>query len=90
MLDTEGTVCYVDGKDAGLTHREFVVLAELMKAPGRTLSREHLLVSVWGYNYYGESRVVDNHIKNIRRKLGVYGERIRTVVSVGYKYEEKP
>lgn len=88
-LDLEGTVCYVDGVDAGLTYREFAVLSELVKNAGRTLSREHLLVNVWGYNYYGESRVVDNHIKNLRRKLGLYGERIRTVVSVGYKYEEK-
>lgn len=89
-LDPEGTVCYVDGQDANLTYREFAVLSELVANSGRTLSREYLLMNVWGYNYYGESRVVDNHIKNLRRKLGPYGERIRTVVSVGYKYEDKP
>ncbi len=87
-IDENGFRCTVDGMDVSLTQKEFQLLQILMDNEGRTLTRDYLLNAVWGYDYYGESRVVDNHIKNIRRKLGVYSTWIKTVISVGYRYEK--
>ena len=70
-----------------LTPKEFAQLRCLMENRGLALSREQLLVKCWGYDYEGESRAVDTHIKRLREKLGEYASCIKTVIKVGYRWE---
>ena len=72
-----------------LTPREYALLECLMKNKNLVLSREQLLVKCWGYDYEGESRAVDTHIKRLREKLGEYADCIKTVIKVGYRLEVK-
>jgi two-component system alkaline phosphatase synthesis response regulator PhoP len=88
-LDTGGRKVWADEAEIDLTTTEFDLLRTLAEHPGRVLSREQLLEKVWGYDYYGEIRVVDVHIGHIRRKLG--DERfIETVRGAGYRFESDP
>ena len=66
-----------------LTAREFELLQVFLASPGRVFTREVLLAKLWGYDFFGDERVVDSHIKNLRRKLG--GDYIETVRGVGYR-----
>jgi len=78
---------WLDDRPVELTTVEFDLLRALAEHPGRVLSREQLLEKVWGYDYYGEIRVVDVHIGHIRRKLG--DDRfIATVRGAGYRFED--
>lgn len=77
-----------EGVDLELTVTEFELLQELARCRGRVLSRQQLLDALWGYDYFGEDRVVDAHIKNLRRKLPA--DIIRTVKGVGYALEARP
>ena len=70
-----------------LTAREFELLHTFLAAPGRVFTREILLAKLWGYGFYGDERVVDSHIKKLRRALGPHADCIRTVVKRGYKLE---
>jgi DNA-binding response OmpR family regulator len=88
QVDEDSFIVRVDGEDILLTQKEFQLCRLLMKHEGRVLTRDYLLNTVWGVEYYGDTRVVDNHIKNLRKKLGVYAGCIKTVISVGYKYEK--
>ena len=72
-----------------LTPREYALLECLMKNKNLVLSREQLLVKCWGYDYEGESRAVDTHIKRLREKLGEYADCIKTVIKAGYRLEVK-
>ncbi len=77
----------VDGREVVLTRKEFDLLVDLVRNRGRVLTREKLLERVWGYDYPGETRTVDVHIRRLRKKLGSAGEKgIETVVGVGYRY----
>ena len=76
----------VRGKALALTPREFDLLAVLASHPGRVHSREELLRKVWGYDYLGETRTVDVHIRRLRAKLGAGSRRIETVTGAGYKF----
>jgi DNA-binding response OmpR family regulator len=77
----------VAGRDLGLTRKEFDLLVELIRQRGRVLTRERLLETVWGYDYPGETRTVDVHVRRLRQKLGSpVDERVETVVGVGYRY----
>ncbi|PGW46008.1 response regulator transcription factor [Bacillus thuringiensis] len=78
----------VDGEEIILTHKEFELLVYLMENKGIVLSRQHLLDKLWGYDYYGDDRTVDTHIKKLRNKLGDKAKHIGTVIRVGYKFEE--
>ena len=78
----------VDGEEIILTHKEFELLVYLMEDKGIVLSRQHLLDQLWGYDYYGDDRTVDTHIKKLRNKLGDKAKHIGTVIRVGYKFEE--
>ncbi|HGH7173505.1 TPA: response regulator transcription factor [Bacillus wiedmannii] len=78
----------VDGEEIILTHKEFELLVYLMENKGIVLSRQHLLDQLWGYDYYGDDRTVDTHIKKLRNKLGDRAKHIGTVIRVGYKFEE--
>ena len=77
----------VDGIAYELTQREFEVLRELLTHQGRIMTRQNLLDKLWRYDFYGDERVVDTHIKNLRRKLGI--EFIQTVRGVGYKIDRE-
>ncbi|HDX9590984.1 DNA-binding response regulator [Bacillus pseudomycoides] len=78
----------VDGEEIILTHKEFELLVYLMENKGIVLSRQHLLDQLWGYDYFGDDRTVDTHIKKLRNKLGDKATHISTVIRVGYKFEE--
>ncbi len=78
---------YVDDQEIALTPKEYALLLCLMRNRGAVLSREQLLVKCWGYDYEGESRAVDTHIRRLRDKLGTAADHIKTVIKVGYKLE---
>jgi DNA-binding response OmpR family regulator len=83
----EGVVS-VDGVDVALTKTEFRLLSELAQAPGRVLSREHLLERVWGYDYFGDNRLVDVHVRRLRSKVEDNPANPKTLITVrglGYK-----
>lgn len=73
-----------------LTYKEFELLKLLLINHGIVLSREKLMDKIWGFDYEGESRTVDMHIKTLRQKLGSYGELIQTVRNIGYKIDQSP
>ena len=91
-LDLDGYKATVNGETIELTGREFALLRVLLQNRGRVLTRQMLLNRVWGYDFYGDERIVDTHIKNLRKKLGV--DYIETIRGVGYRIDwedtEKP
>lgn len=86
-IDTEGRTVSIDGKDLELSLREYELLKYLLENENVALSREKILNNVWNYDYYGDSRTIDSHIKKIRHKLGKKGKYIKTMRGVGYKFE---
>ncbi|MBD5117515.1 MAG: response regulator transcription factor [Clostridiales bacterium] len=87
LLDLDGYAAYVGGAKAELTRREFELLKALLQNQGRVLSRQALLNRVWGYDFYGDERIVDTHVKNLRKKLG--GDYIETIRGVGYRVDRE-
>ena len=87
-LDTRKLTCYVDNEEIDLTPKEFSILSYLMEHQGWIVNRETLLDKVWGDDFFGIDRVVDNTIKRIRKKLGSAGCQIHTVIGRGYKLTE--
>ncbi len=88
-LDLAARRVDVDGRDVSLTRREFDFLADLMRHRGRVRTRERLLEQVWGYIHTGETRTVDVHVRQLRKKLGPPADTyIETVVGVGYRFRE--
>lgn len=79
---------FADGEKIALTFKEFELLHYLLLNSGLVMSREKLMDAVWGYDYEGESRTVDMHVKTLRQKLGTAGALIKTVRNVGYKASE--
>ena len=88
-IDTEGRNITVDGKQIELSLREYELLKYLLDNENIALSRDKILNNVWNYDYYGDSRTLDSHIKKIRHKLGKKGKYIKTMRGVGYKFEIK-
>ncbi len=86
-VDLEGHNVWISNSLLSLTPREFSLFAQLIQNESIVLSREQLLVKAWGYDYEGESRTVDTHIKSLRKKLGKYGEYIHTIRRTGYKFQ---
>jgi DNA-binding response OmpR family regulator len=86
-VDTAAHNVYVDGDLKSLTPREYELFTFLAQNPGMVFSRDQLLSSVWGYDYFGDDRTVDTHIKMLRDTLGRYREYIVTVWGTGYKFE---
>ena len=84
-VDHEAHVASCGGVPLDLTPREFDLLAFLVRHPGRALSREELLRKVWGYDFVGETRTVDVHVRRLRAKLGAHDGLIETVLGAGYK-----
>ena len=87
VLDCDNYTATVNGTAYELTQREFEVLKELLTNQGRILTRQNLLDKLWRYDFYGDERVVDTHIKNLRKKLGI--EFIQTIRGVGYKIDKE-
>ena len=77
----------IDGKDIELSFKEFELLAYFMENQGIALSREKILNNVWNYDYFGDARTIDTHVKKLRSKLGEKGELIKTIWGIGYKFE---
>lgn len=86
-LDLDSYTATVDGVSFELTQREFGILKELLLHQGRVFTRQNLLDKLWRYDFYGNERVVDTHIKNLRKKLGI--DFIQTIRGVGYKIEKE-
>jgi DNA-binding response OmpR family regulator len=84
-LDVEGHLALLDGIPLDLSRTEFALLHLLLRSPGRAFSREYLLDTIWGLDYIGGDRSVDNAVLRLRKKLGALGEEIETVWGIGYR-----
>lgn len=89
QIDQEGRTVTVDGKTIELSLREYELLVYLVNNENIALSRDKILNNVWNYDYYGDSRTIDSHVKKIRHKLGKKGKYIKTIRGIGYKFEMK-
>ena len=89
IIDAEGRTVTVDGKQIEMSLREYELLKYLLDNENIALSRDKILNNVWNYDYYGDSRTIDSHIKKIRHKLGKKGKYIQTIRGIGYKFEVK-
>ena len=78
-----------DGEPVELSYKEFELLSYFMENKGIALSREKILNSVWNYDYFGDARTIDTHVKKLRSKLGKKGDLIKTIWGMGYKFEEE-
>ena len=85
-IDFDDMRVLCSGSDVKLTRKEFSLLTYLIKSTGRVATRQNLLDSVWGYNYFGDTRTLDVHIRRLRQKLGDCGKCIETVVGIGYRF----
>jgi len=89
LLDDLAHIVYINNKEVYLTPKEYELLKYLMENKNIALSRENLLSNIWGYDFYGDDRTVDTHIKTLRSHLGEYRNLIKTVRGMGYKIEDK-
>lgn len=88
-LDKQAHSVTVEGKPVDLSYKEFELLAYFMENKGIALSREKILNGVWNYDYFGDARTIDTHVKKLRSKMGAKGELIKTIWGMGYKFEEE-
>ncbi|MDE5939549.1 MAG: response regulator transcription factor [Lachnospiraceae bacterium] len=86
-LDKQAHSVTVEGNSIDLSYKEFELLAYFMENKGIALSREKILNSVWNYDYFGDARTIDTHVKKLRSKMGSKGELIKTIWGMGYKFE---
>ncbi len=86
VLDREAHRLTIDGREVELSYKEFELLAYFMENKGIALSREKILNHVWNYDYFGDARTIDTHVKKLRSKMGAKGETIRTIWGMGYKF----
>ena len=89
VIDNDARTVKVDGKIVELSFREYELLKYLIDNENIALSRDKILNTVWNYDYYGDSRTIDSHIKKIRHKIGKKGKYIQTIRGIGYKFEVK-
>ena len=87
VIDKAAHLATVDGNPMELSFKEFELLTYFLENEGIALSREKILNSVWNYDYFGDARTIDTHVKNLRSKMGDKGEYIKTVWGMGYKFE---
>ena len=90
IIDFTGRTVTVDGAVAQMTPKEYELLFYMVKNRGIALSRERLITEVWGYDYFGDDRTLDTHIKMLRQNLGRYRGCVVTLRSMGYKFEHQP
>lgn len=86
-VDKSAHIVMIDQKEVDLSFKEFELLVYFMENKGIALSREKILNSVWNYDYFGDARTIDTHVKKLRSKLGSKGEMIKTIWGLGYKLE---
>ena len=86
-LDKAAHSVVIDGQEVELSFKEFELLTYFIENKGLALSREKILNSVWNYDYFGDARTIDTHVKKLRSKLGEKGDMIKTVWGIGYKFE---
>lgn len=86
-LDQAAHMVTIDGQNVELSYKEFELLTYFMENKGIALSREKILNNVWNYDYFGDARTIDTHVKKLRNKLGAKGEYIKTIWGMGYKFE---
>ena len=87
VIDKAAHLATVDEKPMDLSFKEFELLTYFLENQGIALSREKILNSVWNYDYFGDARTIDTHVKKLRSKMGEKGEYIKTVWGMGYKFE---
>lgn len=87
MVDKTAHQVKIDGKDIELSVKEFELLTYFMMNRGVALSREKILNNVWNYDYFGDARTIDTHVKKLRSKMGEKGDYIKTIWGMGYKFE---
>lgn len=87
-LDLDGYKVYIGQENVDLTPREFEILRELLTHKGRILTRQNLLQTLWKYEFFGDERIIDTHIKNLRKKLGT-ADYIETIRGVGYRIDKE-
>ena len=87
VIDKAAHQATVDGEPMELSFKEFELLTYFLENQGIALSREKILNSVWNYDYFGDARTIDTHVKKLRSKMGAKGEYIKTVWGMGYKFE---
>lgn len=87
VLDKAAHLVTIDGKPIELSYKEFELLTYFMENQGIALSREKILNNVWNYDYFGDARTIDTHVKKLRSKLGEKGDYIKTIWGMGYKFE---
>ncbi|MCR2032287.1 response regulator transcription factor [Anaerofustis stercorihominis] len=88
-IDLAARILRIDGNIVSLTPKEYDLLTFLIENQGIALSREKIISTVWGYDYYGDDRTLDTHIKLLRKNLGPYSNRIVTLRGVGYRFEKE-
>lgn len=86
-IDKEGRTVSVDGKNIELSLREYELLVYLIENENIALSRDKILNNVWNYDYFGDARTIDTHVKKLRSKMGTKGDLIKTIWGMGYKFE---
>ena len=86
-MDLSAHVVTIDGKPVELSFKEFELLQYFIMNKGVALSRENILNNVWNYDYFGDARTIDTHVKKLRSKMGDKGEYIKTIWGMGYKFE---
>ena len=89
-IDKVARSVYIDGKPVDLSFKEYELLTYFIENKGIALSREKILNSVWNYDYFGDARTIDTHVKKLRAKMGERGDYIKTVWGMGYKFEITP
>lgn len=87
VIDKAAHMVTIDGKPIDLSYKEFELLAYFVENQGLALSREKILNSVWNYDYFGDARTIDTHVKKLRSKMGEKGDYIKTIWGMGYKFE---
>ena len=87
VVDKTAHTVKIDGEDVELSFKEFELLTYFIENQGIALSREKILNNVWNYDYYGDARTIDTHVKKLRSKLGKKGDMIKTIWGLGYKFE---
>ena len=86
-VDKSAHIVQIDGQTVELSYKEFELLAYFLENRGIAVSREKILNNVWNYDYFGDARTIDTHVKKLRSKLGEKGDCIKTIWGMGYKFE---
>jgi DNA-binding response OmpR family regulator len=87
LINKVAHIVSIDGKAIDLSYKEFELLTYFLENQGIALSREKILNNVWNYDYFGDARTIDTHVKKLRSKMGPKGDLIKTIWGMGYKFE---